>query len=223
MGKILEQRWQDSAVAKGYDAERFAGLVGRWFHRRQCRALSRLLQQTAPREVADVPCGTGRMLGVLRASGARVLAVDVSPAMQAQARDRTECDEGVRFVVGDARRLPLDDGAVDAAISVRFFMHLDAGGRQDVLRELARVTRRWVIVECGLDSPWQRVRIAVRSLGLRLIGRRKSYPRYVAGAQLAEEASSAGMELRRVAWTLRGLSASAFLLMERRSLDEGED
>jgi SAM-dependent methyltransferase len=50
------------------------------------------------------------------------------------------------IVRGDALRLPFADGAVDYAISSTFLHHLDDDQSVAVLRELARVARRGIIV-----------------------------------------------------------------------------
>jgi SAM-dependent methyltransferase len=84
----------------------------------------------------DVGCGTGRALPHLRrAVGAAgtVAGIDLTPAMAEIAAQRGPA------VVGDARRLPVPDGAADAVLAAGLLTHLPdpvAG-----LVELARVTR----------------------------------------------------------------------------------
>jgi SAM-dependent methyltransferase len=84
----------------------------------------------------DVGCGTGRALPHLRAAvgpTGTVAGLDLTPAMAELAARRGPA------LVGDARRLPLPDGAVDAVLAAGLLTHLPdpAAG----LHELARVTR----------------------------------------------------------------------------------
>jgi GMP synthase-like glutamine amidotransferase/SAM-dependent methyltransferase len=93
------------------------------------------LELPAGATVLDVGCGTGRALPALAGAGAGlVVGVDVTPEMLEVARTRA-----ATLVVGDAARLPLADGSVDAVFAAGLVTHLAdpvAG-----LRELARVTR----------------------------------------------------------------------------------
>lgn len=90
-------------------------------------------------DVVDVACGTGVLTRAAAARvgpGGGVVGVDVNPDMLAVARAHTG---RARFVEAPAERLPLDGGAVDAAVSqfgLMFFTH-----RVGALREMARVTR----------------------------------------------------------------------------------
>jgi ubiquinone/menaquinone biosynthesis C-methylase UbiE len=73
-----------------------------------------------PRRVLDVGCGTGLLTARLRTAlpGARVAGVDFSTGMLAQAAARAP---GAPWVRGDALRLPIADGRVDAVVSTEAF------------------------------------------------------------------------------------------------------
>ncbi|MBE3199456.1 class I SAM-dependent methyltransferase [Frankia sp. CH37] len=91
--------------------------------------------------VVDVGCGTGRALPPLRAAvgpAGVVLGLDVTPQMLEVARDQGRARPG-ELLLGDARRLPLASGRVDAVFAAGLVHHLPdirAG-----LAELARVCR----------------------------------------------------------------------------------
>lgn len=70
-------------------------------------------------------------------AGGRVVGVDRSPAMRALARRRLADVPNATVVAGDAARLPVADGAADAAVSVQVFQYLDEV--TPALSELARV------------------------------------------------------------------------------------
>jgi SAM-dependent methyltransferase len=89
----------------------------------------------------DVGCGTGRALPVLAAAvgpGGRVLGLDLTPDMLAEARRK---GRGGRsgLVLADARRLPVPDAVADVVFTAGLLQHLPdpAAG----LAELARVAR----------------------------------------------------------------------------------
>jgi ubiquinone/menaquinone biosynthesis C-methylase UbiE len=88
-----------------------------------------------PTRILEVGCGWGELAEwVGRATGAEVVAVDLSPHMVELARER-----GVDAQVGDVQALPFADGEFDVAIAAWMLYHvpdLDRG-----IAELARVLR----------------------------------------------------------------------------------
>jgi ubiquinone/menaquinone biosynthesis C-methylase UbiE len=212
----VSQKWQSSEVASDYDASRFTNRVGRFFHSRQAKALAKCLDRIAPlNRVVDLPTGTGRMLPVIAECADAIIACDVSDAMMAEARKRVGPQEKVEFLHCDARSIPLPVGSVDCVVSVRFFMHLAGEQQLEILKEFARITRRWVIVEFGCDSAWHRFRRSIRSIVLSLLHRRRAYPGRSSAGEIRQAARAASLEVRGFFWTLRGLSESAFVLMEK--------
>lgn len=89
--------------------------------------------------VGDLGCGTGHLAAALAPFVARVVAVDASEAMLAEARLRLGAADNVEVRRGDLETLPLDDGALDAALLALVLHHLPEPGR--ALREVARVMR----------------------------------------------------------------------------------
>lgn len=81
------------------------------------RALSVLSPQMGE-DVLEVGCGPGHALSDLAAAvgpSGRALGLDAAPGMLSRARERASGVGHVTLVRGDARSLPLPDGAVDAA------------------------------------------------------------------------------------------------------------
>jgi SAM-dependent methyltransferase len=86
------------------------------------------------RVVADVGCGNGRYVDALRAGGAKVVGVDLSPGMLAGASSpRTE------LVTADAEALPLASAALDAVLMMHMLYHVPEPER--AVGESARVLR----------------------------------------------------------------------------------
>lgn len=89
----------------------------------------------------DVGCGNGRHAELLAARADRIVGVDLSRGLLAEARDRAaERGFAVDLVHGDAGRLPVRDGTVDLAVYVATLHHLRPRQRRVAsLDELARV------------------------------------------------------------------------------------
>ncbi len=86
----------------------------------------------------------------------RIIAVDISPEMNALARSRAAAsglDDQIKIVDGDATLLPLADATVDAAIATQVIEYL--ADPDAALQELARVVRpggRLVLIDTDWDS-----------------------------------------------------------------------
>ena len=105
------------------------------------RALE-LLELDEPRTVLEVGFGQGRTAAKLSDQGHRVVGVDVSEAMlaQATARNRAACRDGrVQLHLGDGRSLPFEDDVADVAFTAHTIYFMD--DPQLTLNEVVRVVR----------------------------------------------------------------------------------
>lgn len=180
-------------VAEAYDERRWGTPKRVRRNRRKWETIRRAMARAPDaRSVLDLPCGTGRFTGHLAREGCRVIGTDISVEMMRVARDKLDPPEQpLGFVQADAEALPLASDAVDGVVSIRFFLHVDPETRLRILREFARVARRWVIVD-------YRHRYTIHYLRRRL--KRKlgfdpgPYER-VSGPRLREEIGGAGLRL----------------------------
>ncbi|MCI0341604.1 MAG: methyltransferase domain-containing protein [Planctomycetales bacterium] len=110
------------------------------------RLLEGLLARIGRQELLlDVPAGTGRLSGLLRAGAARLLEADVSREMLKV--NRANRPEGaLGHLVASALSLPLRERSVPCVVSVRLSHHLEDEERRWHLVELMRVARDWVVV-----------------------------------------------------------------------------
>jgi ubiquinone/menaquinone biosynthesis C-methylase UbiE len=115
-----------------------------------------LLEVVDGDQVLDVGCGTGEDARTLCrvARGVAVLGVDQSEAKIAEAERLTlGLPRAVDFRVGDAARLPLEDGTFDACRADKVFHHLDVPAK--ALAEMVRVARpsaRIVVSDVDYDT-----------------------------------------------------------------------
>jgi SAM-dependent methyltransferase len=141
--------YRSEEVAKDYDAHRFTSPSRKRRNAREWRIVSRALARAREVEtILDVPCGTGRFAGEFARTGREVIGVDIALPMMRVAVDKTRVIRAVHgFVCADAERLPFSDGAVDCVASIRFLHHVDPARRVVMLREMARVSRRWLLLD----------------------------------------------------------------------------
>jgi SAM-dependent methyltransferase len=93
-------------------------------------------------DLLDAPCGFGRHAVPLGEAGFRVVGVDRSPPLIAEARRRANHARWPRFELADYRDLPFADGAFDAALNL-FSSIGYLGDAEDTraLQELHRVIK----------------------------------------------------------------------------------
>lgn len=155
--------WGEERLAKGDDLAVVLSLgeprtVNEAYDRWERTLVERTLAPLPGTRVVDLGCGTGRVTGFLATRGARVTAIDNAGAMLVRCRAHSASvrapsgDDGPAggrdggspppsLVQGEAPRLALRDGSMDAAVCVGLLEHLPAAVRAAALAELARVVR----------------------------------------------------------------------------------
>ena len=208
-----QTHYQNEGVARRYDQERFSSLAGRVFQSAELKTLGKLVQHLPPHaSLLDVPCGTGRIAKVLMDWGFRVTAADISQEMIQVAQSRI-ADVGGQLPAsrGSADALPFANESFDAVLSIRFLPHISAEPRRLMLREMARVSRRWVFFSNSFSSAWYKSRRAVkRHLGHQAPTR---YP--VTENDLTEDLRLAGLKETARFWTFRFVSEELLMLCEK--------
>lgn len=88
--------------------------------------------------ILDVGCGGGFLTNRLAQQGHRMTGLDMSPESLrvAQKHDLTS---NVKYIEGDAYKLPFADGSFDAVTAMDFLEHVDRP--EEVVRECARVLK----------------------------------------------------------------------------------
>ncbi len=118
--------------------------------------VSELLGPVAGKMFLDVGCGDGALAADLARRGATVTGLDPDPTMIAAARNRVEAGGmQLRFVEGNAERLPFEDATFDCVVAVAMLCFVEHAER--AVAEMARVLKpggRLVIGELGRLSFW---------------------------------------------------------------------
>ncbi|GLW65850.1 demethylmenaquinone methyltransferase [Actinomadura rubrobrunea] len=190
----LDKRPSDVAAMFDRTAERYDllnSLMTGGRDRRWRREVVRALDVAPGETVLDLAAGTGTSAVPFAAAGARTVACDFSLGMLRVGTRRNGGTEGLRFVAGDALRLPFADGAFDAT-TISFGLR-NVADTVAALRELRRVTRPGGrLVVCEVSHPPNALlrfghRLHLR-FGLPMLARVSSNPdsyRYLAESTLA--------------------------------------
>jgi len=213
---LVKQHYQDKAVAAAYDRQRFSSLTGRLFDTLEKRAIRSLvrkvLRYSRQPTVLDIPCGTGRITELLLQMDLQVLGGDISEPMLTLAGEKC-----ARFGRRAAfRRLDLDDldmpaDSFDLVTCVRLMHHLDTEAREAIFKQLARVARRFVLVNVSFSSPFYRFRRRVKRMLGRGVSKQSSTWR-----QIQRETAAAGLEVFDRRFILPLASEDLVLLMRKK-------
>ena len=135
--------------ARDYQRYRFRSWDQAWVNWREQRLVAKLLMdcELAGSTVLDIPCGYGRFFPLLTRLGITVTNADVDPDMVRLATQQPSLSSPRRGVCANILALPFADQSVDAVLCVRLFHHrFCKAERLQMLRELARVSRRFVLI-----------------------------------------------------------------------------
>lgn len=216
-----EERWlrkkahyQDPRVVREYDELRFSGGHQRGSTGRKWRAIEKALgpEFDTARSWLDVPCGTGRFTRPILAAHKLLIGADISQAMLQATSVAAGADPRLRALVRcEVERLPFADGAFDVVLSIRFLLHVPRGLRAGMLRELARVSRRWVIVDVRHKYCY-----ATHSRRLRAwLARRPPPSARSSLREIDADVSQAGLVLKKRVWLAPFFSEKMLLVCEK--------
>ena len=107
--------------------------------------------ESLARRALEVGCGTGLMQQRLRPSIARLWGIDTSLGSLAQAG---RGGHRARLVAADGRHVPFADGSFDLVFAGCVLHHVQPGGRDALVGEMARLTRPGGLVAIWEHNPW---------------------------------------------------------------------
>lgn len=160
------QHYKNVKVANEYDRVRFSSPAGRVFNSQEKRIVQECFQDL-PRDtiILDMPCGTGRLAEALLESGLKVYGADISAEMLDVARERlASYGDRLDTEVVDAFKLTGSERQFEAALCARVLMHFPLETQIKFLRGVASLTRKRVVINHSLSSPYQRFRRWVKKL-----------------------------------------------------------
>jgi SAM-dependent methyltransferase len=125
-------------VLSGWYAKVLAGALESMPVERAMLGLFAEMTSAVGTEVADVGCGTGRLLPYLASRGLEPRGVDLSPGMIETARRE---NPGFDYRVADVRDLPFEDASLAGVVCWFSLIYLAPDSRERAFGELSRVVR----------------------------------------------------------------------------------
>lgn len=203
-------------VVDAYEGRRYTGRSQGLLDRRERACLEKLVRKRAAapgQTVLDMPCGYGRIAPLLVELGLTPLWGDISFAMAQRVSRRPEAQSGIGQLVGSAEQIPLATNAVDGATCIRLIEHFKLGqSRTDMMRELGRVVRRWLVVSFydGASIHGKTKRLACKLRGKKVAVAMQSR------ASFRAEADAAGLDVVAFHAPARFVHAHTFALLTPR-------
>jgi ubiquinone/menaquinone biosynthesis C-methylase UbiE len=208
-----KDRYKDPIVVKNYDQKRFRSLKGKLTDIREKACIEKALRIAKTNgPILDIPCGTGRITELLLRKGYKVTGADISPEMINYAKSRTfQYKDSVDFEIQDIEHLDFASNSYNMILTIRLLHHIPMSLHEKILKELHRVTRKWVIITFSNKYTIQNIKRNFISLF-------NKFPRYSISPEVFEkEAREAGFEIRLRLPLFLFFSESIFVLLEKQS------
>lgn len=141
---------------RDYQRQRYHSLDQALVHWREQHIVEALLTtcQLQGGSLLDVPCGYGRFTALFTRLGIFATGADASGGMVRLAREEQVPSGRGRWLHADIFALPFADATFDCTLSIRLLHHrFSHEERLRMLRELARVSRRFVLLSFYLSTP----------------------------------------------------------------------
>jgi ubiquinone/menaquinone biosynthesis C-methylase UbiE len=193
-----------------YQQQRYRSLDQAWVNWREQHLLAQLLTQCqlARGTMLDVPCGYSRFAPLYARLGITAIGADVSYDMAHLAAASHARHGWKRWLCANALALPFIDSVFDSVLCIRLLHHRYSDAeRQRILCELARVSRRFVII--SFYRPTLLHTMARRWRGSRGRLAMMTLP------HLRELAQASGLQIQRVQSLLRFCHAQTFVVLTK--------
>ena len=142
-----KNRYRNSSVASAYKDGYEGGISLRTLrnkivvHAEKYAIVKALSYCKGIRSILDIPCGTGKLTEILRERSMLYVAADVSLEMIQQ----IHCEGPLPLIQSDGMVLPFRDKSFDAVVSLRLIHRLPSEIKTLFIRELMRVSGKYII------------------------------------------------------------------------------
>ena len=143
-----EQRYEDFEKARNYNLKYDRKPLKRFSTKREYQILQHLLgRQQHCATMLEIPCGGGRISPQLATATDLLIQADVGLGQILYGMTKEKLKIPQIWMTASAFQIPLRDDSVDAAVCIRLSHHLPTyKQREDLLAELLRVARRYVVM-----------------------------------------------------------------------------
>ncbi len=214
---LTREAYRDKQRAHRYN-QQFAGILSwaRIAMARELKQTQKIIQNYSISEddlILDVPCGTGIAGPMLANFPARTLAIDISSEMMEYAGKSYSPDRLAGFIQADVTSLPFPDNSVTGVIVLGFMHRVPMQIKASTLRELARVSKNFLVVSVSIDSFLYRLKRILRKYTGRLD---HAAPAPCSFREIVDIAEREGLKLCGRVNVVRFLSSEVILWMEKK-------
>lgn len=210
-------RFDDPEVAAEYVKKKNALNKGK--NRREMACIETgLAGVPAASRVLDLPCGTGRLEGMLLSKGFDVVAADYAVNMLGEARKYLEANLDPRdlprlsFSQQDIMHTTFEDNAFDVVICNRLFHHYpESATRVSVLTELARICKGRIVLSYYNSLALSALKFRLRNM---FSGRVPDDRIPISFAQFRRDIEAAGLKCVRTLPVRYGISPQTYLVLQ---------
>jgi SAM-dependent methyltransferase len=208
--------YRNCARAETYKKQHTKALS--WAHLtmwRECFCVEKALKQCNLKKydkLLDMPCGTGILAAVLEKFPSLVIAADISRQMMRLAREEYRGKNFRGFIQADITNAPFRCETYDCVIVLGFMHRVPATIREQTLREITLLSKRFIIVSYSIDSPPQRLK---QSLTRTIRPTHQSAPSPIRLRDISEEFNSLGLTVRKRFRVACFFSAEIVFLLEK--------
>jgi ubiquinone/menaquinone biosynthesis C-methylase UbiE len=213
--ELIAHRFESPAAAKKYSMKASATVIDS----REKQCVRQLLKDYGSgSRVLDIACGTGRMLPLLMEKGFKITAADYSGFMieNAMAGIKTmndNCD--IEFGVENAMCMSFPDESFDIVLCNRLIHHFaDPQDRVTLLRELARVSRKTVIISFFWSLSWDALTFFLKYF---ISGSELQDRVPISISTIRRDIDMADMEIKHILPKKRFISKQCYLLLEKKN------
>lgn len=202
--------------ASNYDAIRFSSYKGRMYDNLQKNIIKKIVK-ALPRglSVLDLPCGTGRVSEVITRFTPNLVCADISEDMLDVARRKlAPHNTNIVYRVIDAEKIEFPDSSFDLVTTIKLMHLIPYDVQARVLREVVRVSKRWIIVTYAYSGWLSWVKDYVFRKKYDKTNPSSDHPRRV--ADVIREAESIGCVVRKRYYTFRLFSSEVIFFLEKR-------
>jgi len=197
-----------------YERKRYKGLDQKLIDWREKRIIGKILKTISTKNfsILDIPCGYGRFIKIFKKKGAKIICSDLSFSMILRARNRNPSFENFYFVSNLKEGIPLKSATIDCVFCFRFFHHLhEIEERKKVLRELARVSRKWIIISFYKIN---KIHLIQRKIRKKLM-KKKTEIKMISLKDLSFETYQIGLEIIKIFPILKGIHSQHIVLLKK--------
>ena len=210
----------DAAKAQRYKAEQTSGMKWMRFTTwREKSFVGRCLQYCNLKrgvKILDIPCGTGVLGQILWKFPSSIVASDISSEMMRLARGDYNDKCFLGFVQADITSAPFKEGAFDCVVTLGLMHRLPAHVRDQALREIMRLSGRFIIVSYSVKNRWDHIK---HWLLKQIWHSYKSAPSSISKEELVREVELNNLSFRKSYRVMPFLSAENVFLIEKRSTE----